>query len=137
MASMGQGHPTTDPYRVLTLLSQHPRVASHKFNSTSCTANMKKESMAYSYEDQKWEVEMRKEIMQKKKVAAEQSVAVATNVRELLKKLGKVEPETESEWRRLVGRMSEGSSSGIPYSVSPRHGEGEGEGEGEGVAVQR
>ena len=32
-ASVGQGHPTTDPYVRPTLPSQHPRVASHKINS--------------------------------------------------------------------------------------------------------
>lgn len=49
------------------------------------TANMKKESKAYSYEDQKWEVEMRQEILRKKKAESDQSTA-ATDARELLKK---------------------------------------------------
>ena len=34
-ASMGQGHPTTDPYVRPILPSQHPRVASHKINSST------------------------------------------------------------------------------------------------------
>ena len=49
------------------------------------TANMKKESKAYSYEDQKWEVEMRQEILRKKAAESNQSDAT-TDVRELLKK---------------------------------------------------
>ena len=43
---------------------------------------MKKESKAYSYEDQKWEVEMRQEMLRKKRVESDQS----SDVRELLKK---------------------------------------------------
>ena len=34
-ASMGQGHPTTDPYVRPTLPSQHPRMASHEINSST------------------------------------------------------------------------------------------------------
>ena len=48
------------------------------------TANMKRESKAYSYEDQKWEVEMKQEQLRKKK--QELKEAGQMHVRELLKK---------------------------------------------------
>jgi len=45
---------------------------------------MKKESKAYSFEEQKWEVEMRQEIMRKKMASSDLSSQV--DVQELLKK---------------------------------------------------
>ena len=47
------------------------------------TANMKKESKAYSYEDQKWDAEMRQEMLRKK---AGSSHTEQLDARELLKK---------------------------------------------------
>ena len=46
------------------------------------TANLKRESKAYSYEDQKWEMELRKEMMRKRK---EQVSGAGKDVRTLLK----------------------------------------------------
>lgn len=46
------------------------------------TANLKRESKAYSYEDQKWEMELRKEMMRKRK---EQVSGEGKDVRTLLK----------------------------------------------------
>ena len=43
---------------------------------------MKRESKAYSYEDQKWEMELRKEMMRKKK---EQVSVEGKDIRTLLK----------------------------------------------------
>lgn len=47
------------------------------------TANMKKESKIYSYEDQKWEVELRQEMLRRRR---EESEGTSSNVRELLQK---------------------------------------------------
>ena len=46
------------------------------------TANLKRESKAYSYEDQKWEIELRMEMLKKKK---EQVGGKGKDVRDLLK----------------------------------------------------
>ena len=59
------------------------------------TANMKKESKAYSYEDQKWEVEMRQEIMRKRRAEAGQSTTATA--RELIKKAKLSEKQRVSE----------------------------------------
>ena len=48
------------------------------------TANMKKTSKVYSYEDQKWDLEVQQELLRKK--SAEFAEAGRFNVRELLKK---------------------------------------------------
>ncbi len=52
------------------------------------SANMKKESKAYSYEDQKWEVELRQEMMKKREEEKEEGAGHThkMDVRELLKK---------------------------------------------------
>lgn len=47
------------------------------------TANMKRESKAYSYEDQKWEAEVRQEILKRKRA---ESVGSTTDVWEQLEK---------------------------------------------------
>ena len=50
-------------------------------------ANMKKESKIYSYEDQKWEAELRQELLRKKRA---ESQGTTSNVKELLKKATKL-----------------------------------------------
>ena len=47
------------------------------------TANMKKESKIYSYEDQKWEAELRQEMMHRKRA---ESGDLPSNAREMLEK---------------------------------------------------
>ena len=46
-------------------------------------ANMKKESKIYSYEDQKWEAELRQELLRKKRAESE---GTENDTRSLLKK---------------------------------------------------
>lgn len=48
------------------------------------TANMKKTSKVYSYEDQKWDVEVQQELLRKRSAASAE--AGSSDVRELLKK---------------------------------------------------
>ena len=50
-------------------------------------ANMKKESKTYSYEDQKWEAELRQELLRKKRA---ESQGTTRDVKELLKKATKL-----------------------------------------------
>ncbi len=61
----------------------YPRLEAALVGAPVSTANMKKESKAYSYEDQKWEVEMRQELLRKKK--AESNEVNSADIRELLK----------------------------------------------------
>lgn len=70
------------------------------------TANMKRESKAYSYEDQKWEAEVRQEILKRKRA---ESVGSTTDVWEQLEKA------------KLSQKQKVSSKIHIPLDITPTH----------------